>query len=46
MCRGNFEMLKLGFGEQTLGRKKAFEWFSMFKSGVTYVEDAECSECP
>jgi hypothetical protein len=45
MCHGNFEMLKVAFGEQMLG-KKIFEWFSTFRSCVTYAEDAECSECP
>jgi hypothetical protein len=41
-----FEMLKVCFGEETMGGKQVFEWFSKFKSSVTSVEDAKCLGCP
>lgn len=36
------EMLKATFGALTVGRRRVFEWFFKFKSGVTSVENAEC----
>jgi hypothetical protein len=36
-----FKMLKVTFGDLTVGRTQVFEWFSKFKSGATSVEDAE-----
>ena len=37
-----FEVWKVAFGEQTVGRPQIFEWFSKFRNGVIYTEDAEC----
>jgi hypothetical protein len=39
-------MLKVAFGEQTMGRTQVFECFSKPKSCVTCVENDECSGCP
>jgi hypothetical protein len=36
-------MLKLSFAEKKRSRTTVFFWFSNFESGVTSVEDAECS---
>jgi hypothetical protein len=33
-----FEMLKVGFGDQTMRRNQTFEWLSKFKSSVTCAE--------
>jgi hypothetical protein len=35
------KMMKVAFGEQTVGRTQLFEWFSKFKVCVTVVEDSE-----
>lgn len=35
-----FEMLKVAFGEQAIGRTQVFEWSCRFRSGVTSAEDA------
>jgi hypothetical protein len=29
-----------------MGKTQFFEWFSKFKSWMTYVEDAKCLRCP
>jgi hypothetical protein len=39
-------MLKVAFGEQTVGRTQAFDWFSKFKSGLISVKDADHSGHP
>jgi len=36
-----FEVMKVAFGEQTVGRSQVFEWFSKFRNGVMYAEDTE-----
>jgi hypothetical protein len=36
-------MLKPAFGEDTMSRTKTFDWY---KSGVTLVNDTECSGSP
>jgi hypothetical protein len=35
------EMLKTAFGDNVMGRKTKFEWFSRFKLGETSIEDSE-----
>jgi len=40
------KILKLASGEQTVGKIQVFECFSMLKSGVSSVEDAECLDIP
>jgi hypothetical protein len=44
----NLQMLKVCFGEQTVGRVQVFGWFFKFKSGGTSAEDADarCSGHP
>jgi hypothetical protein len=32
-----FEILEIALGEQTVGKRQVFEWFSEFGSGVTSV---------
>jgi hypothetical protein len=39
-------MLEVTSGEHRMGKTQVSEWFSMFKSGVTSVEDTECSVGP
>jgi hypothetical protein len=41
-----FKMLKVYFGEQTMGKTQVFGWFSIFKKRMTSAEDAKCSICP
>jgi hypothetical protein len=41
-----FEMLKVCFGEQIMGRTGVLDGFSEFKSSVTSVEDAKRSGLP
>jgi hypothetical protein len=35
-------MLKVAFGEQTVGRTQVFEWLSKFEVSVASVEEVEC----
>ena len=42
---GTFRMLKVAFGEQTVGRTEVFEWFSKSKSSIISVEDKQLG-CP
>jgi hypothetical protein len=37
-----YNMLRLVFTEEMMSRIQAFEWFSVFRSGTTSVEDGEC----
>jgi hypothetical protein len=39
-------MLKVAFGEYTMGRAPVFERFSKFRGSVTFVEDVICLRCP
>jgi hypothetical protein len=39
-----FEVLKVAFGEQIMGRTHVFEWFFKFTSGVTNVY-VKCLTC-
>ncbi|PSN32414.1 hypothetical protein C0J52_17540 [Blattella germanica] len=39
-------MLRTAYGEESMGKSQAFEWFSKFKRGVTSVHDAGCSGQP
>jgi hypothetical protein len=41
MFTENFNVLKVAFVEQTVGRTQVFDWLSKFKSNVTCVEDAD-----
>jgi hypothetical protein len=43
---GTFRKFEVAFIEQPVGRTQVFDWYSKFKGSVTYVEDAECLECP
>jgi hypothetical protein len=39
--------MKVAFGEQIMGRRHVFEWFSTLKRTVTSAEGvAKCLECP
>jgi hypothetical protein len=39
-----FDLLKVCFAEQKIGKTQVFERFSTLKNGVTSVEEAKCSE--
>ena len=41
-----YEMLKIAFGEQAMGRFQTFQWFSWFKAGRTSIDDDERSGRP
>lgn len=41
-----FEMLKLNVGGGTMSVTQTFDWMSKFRSGVTFVDDAERSGQP
>jgi hypothetical protein len=40
------EMLKTSFGDNAMGRKQIFDWFSQFKNGETSVKTGSVQECP
>ena len=39
-------MSEKAYGESTLSKKRAYEWYSAFKSGRDVVEDLPCSGRP
>jgi hypothetical protein len=41
MFTETFNVLKVAFVEQTVGRTQVFDWLSKFKSDVMSVEDAD-----
>jgi transposase len=41
-----YEMFKIAFGEQAVGRSTTFQWFSRFKAGRTSTDDDERSGRP
>ena len=41
-----FEMLKIAFREESIGRTQTYEWYKHFKEGRTSVDDDPCSGRP
>ena len=41
-----YEMLKIAFGEQAMGRSQTFQWFPRLKAGRTSTDDDERSGRP